>query len=104
HRHHGRHVRLRRPDDLGGRPGFPGRGAVGREAELEGVRRGDRPGAIRMARYRAAAAIALAFLAFANVAAAADECRLETRFVWEDDTPPDPTHLVSFIFTGVEDE
>ena len=57
-----------------------------------------------MPKYQVVAVIALAFLAFANVAFAQDGCALTTRYVRPTETPPTPTHVVSFVFTGVEDE
>jgi len=43
-------------------------------------------------------------LAFASVAFAQDECRITTKYVWQDDIPPQPVHQVEFVFSGVDNE
>lgn len=57
-----------------------------------------------MLRVQVAATAANAFLALANAAIAQDRCVLETRYVGPTDGVPTPTHVVSFIFTGVDDQ
>jgi hypothetical protein len=49
-------------------------------------------------------AAALAALAFPNVGFAHDGCVLTTNYVRPTDAPPAPTHVVSFVFTGVDDQ
>lgn len=51
-----------------------------------------------------AAAVAAACLAFAGAAFAQDGCAPKTRYGGATETPPPPAHVVSFVFTGVEDE
>jgi len=51
-----------------------------------------------------AVAVVAALLAFASAAFAQDECVPRTRYTGATETPPPPTHVVSFVFTGVDDE
>ncbi len=54
--------------------------------------------------FHIAAAATATVLAFSSPAFARDGCELTTRYVGPGEPPPAPTHLVSFIFTGVDDE
>ena len=57
-----------------------------------------------MLRFQVAAAAALAALTFGNAAFAQERCALETRYVRPIEPTPAPMHLVSFVFTGVDDQ